>query len=599
MGECAAVRLAHVRQAMRSHGVDACLIPSADPHLSEYLPAHWQIRAWLTGFTGSVGTVVVTQDHATLWVDSRYWVQAERELEATGFTLKKLGSSQDGGYLDWLGSLLKPGDTLAVDGRTLSLQAHDAILSQMGADIRYRLDIDLPGQVWADRPALPSEPITTVPAHLCGLTRAQKLARVRESMHTVGTTHHVVSSLDDIAWLMNLRGSDVAFNPVFLAHVLIGPNRATLFVERTKLSEQQMTELDTDGVDLADYGQAAHAIQALSPADALLVDPQRTTYALVDATAARVIRAINPSTLMKACKMPLELEHWREVMVADGQALCEFFAWLESALATREGTVLTELMIDEALTQVRASRAGYVSPSFATIAAFNANGAMPHYRATPESHARIHGDGLLLIDSGAQYLGGTTDITRMVPVGEPSFAQKADCTAVLQGMIAMSMLQFPRGIQAPLLDAVARAPLWALGLDYGHGTGHGVGYYLNVHEGPQVLSYRVAPNPNMALQAGMVTSNEPGVYRPGQWGVRIENLLACQSVANHGFGEFLAFETLTLCPIDTRCLLPEQLRPDEVQWLNNYHARVRAALRDGLHSRALDWLLARTESLPL
>jgi Xaa-Pro aminopeptidase len=302
---------------------------------------------------------------------------------------------------------------------------------------------------------------------------------------------------------------------------------------------------------------------------------------------------------MKACKMPLELEHWRAAMVADGQALCEFFAWLESALATRDGEVLTEVMIDEALTQARASRAGYVSPSFATIAAFNANGAMPHYRATPESHARIHGDGLLLIDSGAQYLGGTTDITRMVPVGEPSFAQKADCTAVLQGMIAMSMLRFPLGIQAPLLDAVARAPLWALGLDYGHGTGHGVGYYLNVHEGPQVLSYRVAPNPNMALQAGMVTSNEPGVYRPGQWGVRIENLLACQPVANHGFGEFLAFETLTLCPIDTRCLLAEQLRPDEVQWLNNYHTRVRAALRDGLHSGALDWLLARTESLPL
>jgi Xaa-Pro aminopeptidase len=598
-----ALRLEALRRAMRQHGVAACLIPSADPHLSEYLPAYWKIRQWLTGFTGSVGTVTVTQGQANLWVDSRYWVQAQRELEGSGFELQRLSSVADPGYVSWLAQNLGPGSVLAVDGRALSLQSRDALeqaltKSPSPAGV-LRLDLDLPGEVWTDRPALPVNPVSDLPLEFAGQSRAQKLARVRADMVEKGASHHFISTVDDIAWLLNLRGSDVEFNPVFLAHLLLTPETAQLFVAPGKLDASVLVALARDGVKVQDYPLAAPQLSALLETDRLLLDPSRVTSALVAQCKAQQIRAINPSTLLKSCKIAAEMVNWRQTMVADGVALCEFFSGLEKAIEQREERVLTELMIDEQITAARARRPGFVSRSFSTIAAFNANGAMPHYRATEQSHSRIEGDGLLLIDSGGQYLGGTTDITRMVAVGALSDEQRADCTAVLQAMIAMSRLRFPEGTLAPLLDVVARAPLWQHGLDYGHGTGHGVGYFLNVHEGPQVLSYRAPINPHMAMRAGMVTSNEPGVYRAGQWGVRIENLTHCREVGDSGFGVFLEFETLTLCPIDTRCFLVERLRTEEREWLNDYHQRVRDQLSGGLSGDALHWLLVRTEPLPL
>lgn len=608
-------RLAAARQAMREHGVHAWLIPSADPHLSEYLPEYWQIRQWLTGFTGSVGTVVVTETFAGLWVDSRYWDQAQQELAETGFSLQRTTSSQDTSYLAWLSSQLDADAVLAVDGEVLSQGAFESLQRKLPASVTIRLDLDIATQIWLERPALPVEPVWVLADSFAGATRSTKLTQVRQQMRSLHANQHFVSTLDDIAWLLNLRGSDVDFNPVFLAHLLIGLDEATLFVAPGKLSDEAVRLLAADAVTVADYSRACETLAGLVHTDCLWLDPQRITCRFAQATTAPTVRAMNPSTRLKALKNEQELSHWRQTMVADGQALCEFFARLEQAIDSRQDKVLRESVIDDWVTEARSGQPHFIGRSFATIAAFNGNGAMPHYRANESSAAQILGNGLLLIDSGGQYLGGTTDITRMVPVGALSEAQRRDCTAVLQGMIALSSLRFPEGTPAPLIDAVARAPIWQRGLDYGHGTGHGVGYFLNVHEGPQVLSYRAPPSADMALLAGMVTSNEPGIYRSGQWGVRIENLVCCRpadEVTDDGLTQnatevptqgtlsnFLGFETLTLCPIDSRCFVLEELRVDERQWLNDYHQVVRQRLSGGLSGAALQWLLARTEPLPL
>jgi Xaa-Pro aminopeptidase len=583
---------------MRVANVHACLIPSADPHLSEYLPDYWQLRPWLTGFTGSVGTVVITDTFAGVWVDSRYWVQAEAELAGSPVTLMKIGVATDPAHTHWLAEQLPQAAVVAVDGRALGLMARETLLAAFAPrQIKLVIDLDLPGQCWTARPALPSAPIRDLPIEIAGQSRSEKLARVRTVMQEKGAQWHVLSTLDDIAWLLNLRGSDVSFNPVFLAHVLVGLHGVTLFVLPGKVDCALARTLAADDVEVRPYDSAASELAKLPPQDTVLFDPARTTCALIDRIVANTVRSINPSTFFKSQKTQHELQHVRRVMEQDGAALCTFFAWLEQAIDRADDTVLNELMVDERLTDLRAQQPGFVSRSFGTIAAFNANGAMPHYRATPQSYARIQGDGLLLIDSGGQYLGGTTDITRVVPVGRVSPEQKSDYTAVLRAMIALSRLRFPLGVASPMLDAVARAPLWERLVEYGHGTGHGVGYYLNVHEGPQVISYRAAPAAHTAMQPGMITSNEPGLYRPGRWGIRIENLVCNRAAGTSEFGEFLEFETLTLCPIDTRCIDLTQMRPDEVVWLDAYHAEVRARLAPRVTGAALNWLLQCTQPL--
>lgn len=591
-------RLVALRQAMQRRGLDAYIVPSADPHLSEYLPKRWQGRRWLSGFTGSVATLVITPGFAGLWVDSRYWVQAEAQLAGTGIQLMKLAAQGQPGHVDWLAANLAPGARVGVDGQVLGLAAFRQLSAALSpAGISLDITADLLDEVWTDRPGLPDAPVYEHMPPYATETRAARLARVRQAMREKGADVHLLCTLDDIAWLFNLRGSDVEYNPVFLAHALIGPDHATLFVGEGKVSDALRARLAEDGVDVAPYGQAAEALGSLATDQTLLIDPARVTcgvFHLMDPAVPRV-EAINPSTLFKSRKSDAELAHVREAMAHDGAALCEFFAWFEQALAS--GETITELTIDEKITAARARRPNYVCPSFSTIAAFNANGAMPHYRATPQSHAKIEGDGLLLIDSGGQYVCGTTDITRVVPVGTPSADQKVDYTLVLKGMIALSRAAFPRGIASPMLDAIARAPIWAGGAEYGHGTGHGVGYFLNVHEGPQVISYRAVPGPHTALEPGMITSNEPGIYRPGRWGVRIENLVACRPWLQGELGEFLAFETLTLCPIDTRCIEPGLMRADEIAWLNDYHATVRQRLLPLVSGPARDWLLRRTEPL--
>jgi len=590
------LRVQRVQDALVAAGADALLVPSSDPHLSEYLPERYQGRQWLSGFTGSMGTLVVTRDQAAVFADSRYWTQAEAELAGTGIDLVKIASGASAEHVDWLATKAPRGGTVLVDGQVLGLAAAQQLRERLqSAGVALRTDLDLLQQAWPGRPALPAAPVYEHSAPFAPVSRASKLAAVRAAMADRGASHHLVSTVDDIAWITNLRGSDVHYNPVFLAHLLIAQDSATLFVGAGKVDAALAATLAADGVVLADYDATAATLAAL-PADAtVLLDPRRVTLGLRQAIAqARVVEATNPSTLAKSRKTADEAAHIREAMAEDGAAMCEFYAWFEAALA--RGEPMTELTVDEHLSAARARRSGFVGLSFPVIAGYNANGAMPHYRATPASHARIEGDGLLLIDSGGQYLGGTTDITRVWPIGTVSAEMKRDYTLVLKGTLNLSRARFPRGTASPMLDALARAPLWAENLEFGHGTGHGVGYFLNVHEGPQSIS-KAVPTPDMAMQPGMITSIEPGLYRPGRWGVRIENLVLNLSAGESEFGEFLAFETLTLCPIDTRCIERSLLRADEIDWLNAYHATVRERLSPRVSGDALAWLLQRTEPI--
>ncbi|HEX4548105.1 aminopeptidase P family protein [Pseudomonas sp.] len=589
-------RLAHTRELMRREGIHALLVPSADPHLSEYLPGYWQGRQWLSGFHGSVGTLIVTSDFAGVWADSRYWEQATKELKGSGIELVKLQPGQPS-PLDWLAEQTPEGGVVAVDGAVMAVASARTLSSKLEArGARLRTDIDLLNEVWSDRPSLPNAPIYPHLPPQATVSRGEKLAKLRETLRERGADWHFIATLDDIAWLFNLRGGDVSFNPVFVSFALINQQQATLFVALSKVDAGLRAVLEQEGVTLRDYREVADALRAVPGGASLLVDPARVTTGLLDNldSAVKLVEGLNPTTLAKSQKSEADAQHIRQAMEQDGAALCEFFAWLESAWGRER---ITELTIDEKLTAARERRPDYVSLSFNTIAAFNANGAMPHYHATEEEHAVIEGDGLLLIDSGGQYLGGTTDITRMVPVGTPTAEQKRDCTRVLKGVIALSRAQFPKGILSPLLDAIARAPIWAESVDYGHGTGHGVGYFLNVHEGPQVIAYQAAAAPQTAMQPGMITSIEPGTYRPGRWGVRIENLAMNREAGSSEFGEFLKFETLTLCPIDTRCLEPSLLTQEEKQWFNAYHAEVRERLSPLLEGAALAWLNTRTAAI--
>ena len=596
------LRIERLQAELARLNLHALLVPSADPHLSEYLPERWQARQWLSGFNGSMGTLALTQDAAAVFADSRYWVQAEAELAGSGIELVKIGSATAPAHIDWLAARVPAGKTVAVDGQVLGLAAASALRAALDrAGVRLRTDLDPIDAIWPERPGLPTAPVYEHLAPQAPLPRTAKLAAVREAIARHGATHHFISTVDDIAWVTNLRGADVSYNPVFLAHLLIDLGGATLFVGAGKIDAALAARLAADGLRLAPYADAGPALAALPAGSRLLIDPKRVTLGLRAhvPTAVAMVEAINPSTLAKSRKTAAEAAFVREAMAEDGAAMCEFYAGFEAALA--RGERLTELDIDDKLSAARARRAGFKGLSFPVIAGFNANGAMPHYRATPESHAVIAGDGLLLIDSGGQYLGGTTDITRVWPIGTVSAAMKRDYTLVLKGTLALSRTRFPRGTLSPMLDAIARAPLWAEGLDFGHGTGHGVGYFLNVHEGPQSIS-RAIPEPTMAMEPGMITSIEPGLYRPGKWGVRIENLVLnvpAPSEDLDAFGEFLAFETLTLCPIDTRCIELSLLRADEIEWLNAYHRTVLERLGSRVDGAAKAWLEVRTQALPM
>lgn len=597
-------RISQLRAVLADHSIDAIIVPSADPHLSEYLPEYWQARQWLTGFTGSVGTLVVTQDFAGLWTDSRYWVQAADQLADTGISLQKLQKGSPN-HIEWLAEHLAAGSSVAVDGNVLSLAEQDKLIDAFNGDseestIRLITEQDLLTDIWQDRPNLPSAALFAHEEDFLSQSAKDKLAAVREQMTEHGASHHLVSSLDDIAWLTNLRGSDVDYNPVFLAHLLISQDDATLFVDSQKVSADIAQLLTEAGIKVADYEGIKSALNQLTPDDLLLLDPNKVAVGTLAelADGIQMIERMAPSTLLKSVKSDADIEHVRDAMRQDGAALCEFFAEFERRL--NSGERLSELDVDSMLIEVRSRQPNYVSPSFPTIAGFNENGALPHYRAVAEKFSYLDGDGLLLIDSGAQYKNGTTDITRVVGIGHVSDEQRRDFTMVLRAHIALAVASFPEGIASPLIDAICRAPLWQAQMDYGHGTGHGVGYFLNVHEGPQVIAYSASTPPERAMKVGMISSNEPGLYREGKWGIRIENLVVNQPVANPQeteFGNYLHFETVTLCPIDTRLIEPSLLRDDEKDWLNSYHRNVFNELKDRVEGEALAWLTERTQAI--
>lgn len=593
-------KLQQLRELMTSHHIMAYIVPSSDPHLSEYLPEHWQAREWLTGFTGSVGTLVVTNEEAGLWVDARYWIQAEKELQGTDIAVKRLTSDPSSNYISWLTHKLTTNDIVSIDGRALSLSQFNHLSTALREyDIALHTIKDLISPIWVDRPELPNMPIHAMADGLNALSRKDKITKISSYLNEHSIDGHFISSLDDIAWILNCRGQDVDYNPVFLAHLYIANDKTTtIFINEDKITPDIREALEQERIDIRPYEDTGRFLAQLT-IDRILIDPARVTIYHVHAIpdSVQVVEEINPSTLFKARKEPSEVEHIRHAMKKDGIALSHFFTWLEQALLNKDA--INELTIDEKITGFRAQQEDFVGPSFPTIAGFNANGALPHYRATEKSYSDIQGDGLLLIDSGAQYADGTTDITRVVPIGNVTEEQKFDYTLVLKSHIALAEAAFPEGIAAPLLDPIARQPLWQHQLDYRHGTGHGVGFALNVHEGPHSISHYAPINANVGMYEGMVTSNEPGLYREEQWGIRIENLVVNVYAGGdeYAYGKFLKFENLTLCPIDTRCILIDLLDASERKWLNQYHEQVKNALIDELDGDAKAWLIERTQAI--
>ena len=592
-------KLENLRTIMKKYQQDAFIAMSADPHMSEYLPEYWKIRQWLTGFTGSVGTIVVTQNFAGLWVDGRYWVQAEQQLENTGYVLQKQTPDESSTHLAWLSQHLAKDAKISVNGHTISALQFDA-LSQVAQSQQFEIqtDLDLIDEIWTERPALPLQPIWQMADDLNAQTRLEKITAIRHKLIQKKATGHFISALDDIAWILNCRGRDVEYNPVFLAHLFIDHSRTVLFIDDAKLSTEMQQRFALDNIEILAYNASIEFLLELKQQN-ILIDPAKVSisYAQAIEQQSHLVQDINPSSLFKSRKHPSEIAHVRSAMTKDGVALCHFFHWLDNALADKES--INELTIDEKISGFRAQQAGFIGLSFSTIAGFNANGALPHYRATEESFSEISGDGLLLIDSGAQYDEGTTDITRVVPIGTASVEQKRDYTLVLKCHIALAQTVFPEGIASPLLDSITRQTLWKYGLDYRHGTGHGVGYALNVHEGPQVISYYAPVTPSTKMREGMITSNEPGLYHQGKYGIRIENLVVnkIKHFEDTTYGQFLEFETLTLCPINLTCIVLDLLSHDEKAWLNQYHQTVRERLAPHLEGDVLNWLNENTQAI--
>lgn len=592
-------KLENLRTIMKKYQQDAFIAMSADPHMSEYLPDYWKIRQWLTGFTGSVGTIVVTQNFAGLWVDGRYWVQAEQQLENTGYVLQKQTPDPASTHLAWLSQHLAKDAKISVNGNTISTQQYSA-LSALAIEHNFviQTDLDLIDQIWTERPALPLQPIWQMADDLNAQTRLEKITAIRHKLIQKKAAGHFISALDDIAWILNCRGRDVEYNPVFLAHLYIDHSRTVLFIDDAKLSTEMQQRFALDNIEILPYNASIEFLLELKQQN-ILIDPAKVSISSAQAIEqqSHLVQDINPSSLFKSRKHPSEIAHVRSAMTKDGVALCHFFHWLDNALADKES--INELTIDEKISGFRAQQAGFIGLSFSTIAGFNANGALPHYRATEESFSEISGDGLLLIDSGAQYDEGTTDITRVVPIGTASAEQKCDYTLVLKSHIALAQSVFPEGIASPLLDAITRQTLWKYGLDYRHGTGHGVGYALNVHEGPQVISYYAPVTPSTKMREGMITSNEPGLYHQGKYGIRIENLVVnkIKHFEDTTYGQFLEFETLTLCPINLMCIVLDLLSHDEKAWLNQYHQTVRERLAPHLEGNVLNWLNENTQAI--
>ncbi|UKK54033.1 aminopeptidase P family protein [Prevotella sp. E2-28] len=585
-------RLAALREIMSREHLAAFIFPSTDPHQGEYVPNHWKGREFISGFNGSAGTAVVTMKSAALWTDSRYFIAAEEQLKGTEFQLMKLKIEGTPTIAEWLGKECEAGAEVGLDGTCSSTNA----VKELIADLRHqggitlRTNLDPLKQIWKNRPAIPQNPVEIFPIEYAGETTHDKLARIRRALRQQHADGMLMSALDDIAWTLNLRGTDVHCNPVFVSYLLISSTTTTLFVNKEKLTSEVSAYLKAEGINIDDYENIGRGLKDYFEYN-ILLDPDEVNYTLYKKVSREIIEAESPVKRMKTVKNATEIAGFRRAMLKDGIALVKFLKWLKPAV---EAGGQTEISIDQKLTSLRAEQPLYRDISFDTIAGYQAHGAIVHYEATPETDIPLKPEGLLLLDSGAQYLDGTTDITRTIALGPVNDEQKKIYTLVLKGHIQIELCKFPSGSSGTQIDILARKDMWREGLNYLHGTGHGVGTYLNVHEGPHQFRMEWKPAP---LVAGMTITDEPGIYLPGKYGARTENTLLIVPYMETAFGKFLQFESLTLCPIDKAPIVIEMLTPEEIQWLNDYHQTVFNRLSPHLTPEETAWLKEATAPL--
>ena len=588
-------RLDALRNVMREVGIAAVVVPQADPHLGEYLAAHWQVRRWLSGFTGSAGDLVVTLDRALLWTDSRYFIQAAAQLDGSGIELMKDGLAETPSIAAFLCSALPAGSRVGVDGMLFSAPALEALASRLeSAGIDLDCHFDPVGRLWSDRPALPDGKIFVHDSKYAGQSARRKIEDVLGAVKGEGAAAVFVSALDEIAWILNIRCNDVRHTPVATSYLYLSEADKVLFIAEAKLTDETRAYLASEGVRTLDYGAVTAFLAALPESVRVLVDPARTSGAVMDILGSRAVAtAVSPAAVMKSVKNDVQIAGVRDAMVRDGVALVKAFMEIERRMADGEAT--TELDVAALLHEYRSQGDLYFDESFGTIAGYADHGAIVHYEADAASNAQLQPRGLLLVDSGAQYLDGTTDITRTIALGEPTAEEKRDFTLVMKGHIALANTVFPAGTRGAQLDAIARQFLWKNGLSYLHGTGHGVGHFLSVHEGPHSIRLN---NVEAPLLPGSITSNEPGLYREGVHGIRCENLVLCRELMETEFGTFLGFETLTLYPFDRSLFDTSIMTEEEVAWVDSYHALVRERLWPALENAAQRaWLDVHTAPL--
>jgi len=587
-------RLAGVRALMRKKRIDALIVPSADPHLGEYVPDYWRVIRWLTGFSGSTATVVITRSFAGLWTDSRYFIQAEGQLINSGFQLVKLRVPHTPEHIEWLQAKIKKGSMVAVDGRLISagnLRLLETALAPRG--VKLNIKTDLITSLWKERPPMPDDKAFTLPVKFSGESRVARIKRVREKMAEMHIDYQLLTAADDVMWLLNIRGKDLIYSPLLLSFAIVSSHQVLFFAGEDKIPSSLKAELDKDGIVLLPYDTLSSVISHLEEGSTLLLSPASTSAVLYRAVPKKVkiTEEVSIPTRFKAIKNKTEIKNLRQVMVRDGVALTKFFYWLEKSIF---GETVTELSASARLDTFRQEQEEFTGASFATIAAYNEHAALPHYVPDEGTDARLGKSGIFLLDSGGQYFGGTTDITRTIALGKPDSRMKSDFTLAVKGTIDLAMVRFPYGTRGYQIDVLARKALWDNGLNYGHGTGHGVGSFLNVHEGPQAIGTAASGDLKTLLEPGMLISDEPAVYRQGEYGFRTENLLFCVDDFETDHGKFLKFETVTLCYIDCDLIEVSLLDDRELKWLNEYHETVFRALGGSLEPEIRKWLRGKT-----
>ena len=589
-------RIAALREAMKQHKIDAYIIPTSDPHMSEYPADCWKYREWISGFTGSAGTVIITADKAGLWTDSRYFLQASTQLEGTGIELFKMMLPETPTIPEFLTHELKEGQTVGLNGETYSLADARSLEKALAEkEIKLNTNASLIDPIWKERPAIPEAPMFEMPIELSGKSTEDKLIDINKMLHKAGADCTILSALDEVAWTFNIRGTDVAYNPVVISYAFVSEKESVLFVNPKKIPAEIAEHLKKEGVTLADYGMLATFLSRLPEQTRVFIDSKRTNVAIYNALpkSSLLIEGTSPANHLKSIKNETEIKGFRNAVLKDGIAMTKFYFWLEKML--KAGEKVTELSAAAKLTALRSEQPQYVMDSFASISSYGPHGAVVHYSPTPETDTELKTDSLYLLDSGAQYLDGTTDITRTIALcDEPSEQMKKDFTRALKGTIGIAKCKFPAGIRGCLIDAFARKALWDAGINYLHGTCHGIGHCLNVHEGPQ--SIRMEENP-VILEPGMVMSDEPAMYRPGEYGIRTENMILIRKDSETEFGKFLGFETLTLCYIDTKLVIPSMLSVREHAWLNKYHQMVYDLVSPHLTEEEKAWLKEKTAEI--